>query len=436
MGCVLALGFLLATPAAGRVRSDGAEGAAGPVAFAHASFAQSLDTTGVEEYWTADRMRAARPLGLDEVGNAITPRAAAPRSASRAAVLAAPRSVGKLFFTAPEGNAVCSAAAVNTAEKNVIITAAHCAHSGMPKACGLLGTQTCPGQYYTNFLFVPRYANGAAPDGEWVGTRAITHRQWIDAEDLEFDQALIEVAPRNGVNLVSVVGGNGVAWNYPATESDIRVWGWPAETPYNGETVQRCGGNTTPFNGSGDAKIPCPLTGGASGGPWFISMANANVGFIWAVTSRRTISGPAHLIAHPLGRSILSLLSVARSSRVVSSTTARAASRASISLRAVPPRVGRGQLVRLRSRTSANTRVVLGVRYSARGAWHRVQVKRTGADGIVEFGQQPARVGLRWYRVRTATASEIVRVRVYPCPLPVDRTPAVVDATGCTAPVG
>lgn len=433
LGCVLALGFLLATPAEGGSRG---EGRSAPIVLANAAFAQSLDTTGVEDYWTADRMESALPLGLDEVGNPIKPRAAAPRSTSRATTLTAPRSVGKLFFTTPQGNAVCSAAAVNTAEKNVIITAAHCAHSGKPKPCGLLGTQICPGQYYTNFLFVPRYANGSAPDGQWAGTRAITHQQWIDSENLEFDQALIEVAPRSGVHLVSVVGGNGVAWNYPATESDIRVWGWPAEGAYNGETVQRCAGNTTPFESSGDAKIPCPLTGGASGGPWFISMANANVGFIWAVTSRRTITGTPYLIAHPLGRSILTLLSVARASRVAPRTTDRLASRTSISLRAVPQRVGLGQLVRLRSRTSASTRVVLGVRYSAHGAWHRVEVKRTGRDGIVEFQQKPARVGLRWYRVRTATATATVRVRVYPCPLPVDRTAAVVDATGCTAPVG
>lgn len=425
------MGLIMVTPAPGQARASSPADTLVPV---NEAVAQVLDTDGVEDYWTADRMENAVPLGLDELGDLITdPRPTAPRVAARAA-LTAPRSVGKLFFVDGTSNFVCSAAAVNTAEKNVIITAAHCAHSGKPKSCGLL--QTCPGKYFTNFLFVPRYANGNAPDGRWVGTRAITHRRWIDAEDLAYDQALIEVAPRSGRNLVRVVGGNGLAWNYPTRQNDVRVWGWPAEAPYDGETVQRCTGNTSSFNGSGDAKIPCPLNGGASGGPWFISMVNSDVGFIWAVTSRRTTSGTPYLLADPLDSSIKTLLANARANRVVARTTAQPASRASITLRAVPQHVGRGQATRLRSRTSASTRVVLGVRFSQRGSWHRVDVKRTGRDGIVEFRDRPSRVGLRWYRVRTASASKIVRVRVHPCPLPVERTAAVVDATACTAPAG
>lgn len=437
IGCVLALGFLLATPAEGRVRSEGQ----GPVALANAAVATSLDPTGVESYWTADRMRAARPLGLDELGDLIRPRPATPRSTSRAAALAAPRSVGKLFFTTPEGNAVCSAASVNTAAKNLIITAAHCAHSGMPKRCGFLGGQTCPGAYFTNFLFVPRYADGSAPDGKWVGTRAYTHSQWVNEEDLAFDQALIAVAPRAGRNLVNVVGGNAVAWNYPIREDRVGVWGWPAESPYDGETVQKCAGSTTLFDGS-DAKIACPMNGGASGGPWFISMTNANVGYIWAVTSRRTTSGTPYLIADPFGNEIKTLFSSARTNtpaRVAAPTPApRVSTRAAlIPLVATPNLVQRGQLVRLRARTSARTRTYLSVKYSAAGAWHRIGSKRTDSNGVVVYSVRPTRVGVQWFRVRTATRkSGAVGVRVVACPLPLDRSLAVVSATGCTQPVG
>lgn len=441
MGCVLALGFLLATPAEGRVRGEGRQV---PVALAPAAMTQSLDPTGVEAYWTADRMQKAQPLGLDEVGDLIKPRAAAPRSTSRATALTSPRSVGKLFFTTPEGNAVCSAAAVNSAAKNLIITAAHCAHSGMPKPCGLL--RTCPGQYYTNFLFVPRYANGTAPDGKWVGTRAFTHSQWVSDEDLAFDQALIQVAPRAGWNLVNVVGGNGVAWNYPLREDRVGVWGWPAESPYDGQTVRKCAGSTTVFSG-GDAKIPCPLTGGASGGPWFISMTNANVGYIWAVTSRRTTSGTPYLIADPFGNEIKTLFSSARTNtpaRAVAAPTpapvpaSRVTTRAAlIPLVATPTLVQRGQLVRLRARTSARTRTYLSVKYSASGAWHRIGSKVTDRYGVVVYGVRPSRVGVQWFRVRTATRkSGAVGVRVVACPLPLDRSLAVVSATGCTQPVG
>jgi V8-like Glu-specific endopeptidase len=302
-------------------------------------------------------MAAADPLGLDAVGNLLAPRPAATgRTASRPGVVV-PRSAGKLFFTTPQGDAVCSAAAVHTPQRDVIITAAHCAHTGPG---GLLR----PSRYFTNFLFVPRYTDGSAPDGRWVGVRAVTHRQWIEDENLAFDQALIEVAPRAGRNLVDVVGGNGLAWNYPARQAEVRVWGWPAEAPYNGETAQRCFGPTASFSGTRDAQIACPMTGGASGGPWFLSMINPNVGFIWAVTSRRTITGPKLLIARPLTSSITTLLSAAArasSPAVVRPASSRIAARPRIVLRAIPSTVGRGQLLRLRVRTTPGTRVVFRV---------------------------------------------------------------------------
>lgn len=405
-----------------------------------------LDSDDVRDYWTADRMRSAVPADLDPDGDPIPGgQAASPRPAPRASTITSPRSAGKLFFTTRQGNAVCSAAAVNTAQKNVIITAAHCAHSGPRNPCGLL--QNCP-EYFTNFLFVPRFNNGNAPDGSWVGTRAITHREWVLNEDLDFDQALIEVAPRNGRRLVDVVGGNGLAWNFPARQADIAVFGWPAEAPYDGRTVKRCTGTTTPLDRTSDAFIKCPMNGGASGGPWFIGRINANVGFIWAVTSRRTTSGTPYLIANPLDSSIRKLLSNARlfsrsstTSTAVTSNPARLPSYSSRaasvpSVFAARSSVGRGQLAALRARGRAGTNLLLDVRFSPTGRWTNVTFGRTNSSGAVDFKVRVASVGDRWYRVRSATGrSTPARVRVFPCPLPYDRTPAVVDATACTSPV-
>ncbi|MFC7502501.1 hypothetical protein, partial [Nocardioides sp. GCM10030258] len=102
-----------------------------------------------------------------------------------------------------------------------------------------------------------------------------------------------------------------------------------------------------------------------------------------------------------------------------------------------PTLVQRGQLVRLTARTSARTRTYLSVKYSASGAWHRIGSKVTDRYGRVAYQVRPSRVGVQWFRVRTATrTSGAVGVRVVPCPLPLDRSLAVVSATGCTQPVG
>lgn len=428
LGCALMVGLLLVAPANGRPTPDRRAATPGV-----ATVASSADVGDVLDYWTPARMARAKPLGLDVDGNRLAPRPRATGRTTARATVAVPRSAGKLFFTTPQGDAVCSAAAVNTAQRDVIITAAHCAHTGP----GFLLT---PASYYTNFLFVPRYNNGSAPDGAWVGVRAITHRQWIEDEDLAYDQALIEVAPRGGANLVDVVGGNGLAWNYPARQSDVRVWGWPAEAPYNGETAHRCAGSTSSFAGTADAKIACPMTGGASGGPWFLSMTGAHVGFIWAVTSRRTVTGEKYLIARPLTSAIQTLLAAAaRTSGPVATrpASARAAQRPRVALRAIPARVGSGQLLRLRVRTTRGTRVVLRVRTSRSAPWTRSRVGRTNSDGLVEFRLRPAKPERRWYRAYTArAASDPVRVSVHRCPLPYDRSAAVVDAIRCTRPVG
>ncbi len=440
------LGLLLAVPVTGGATAS--ERSARVVPARTATVATAADADEVLAYWTRRRMAAALPLGLDAAGDLLVPRTgAAPRTSARATT-STPRSAGKLFFTTPGGDAVCSAAAVNTAQKNVIITAAHCAHTGPG---GLLS----PSRYFTNFLFVPRYRNGSAPDGRWVGARAVTHSQWVRNGDLAYDQALIEVLPRNGRRLVDVVGGNGLAWNHPPRQTDVRVWGWPAESPYSGEYAHRCAGSTSSFAGSGDAKIACAMNGGASGGPWYLGMLYRDVGFIWAITSRRTTSGTKYLIAYPLTGAIRNLLAATRDSSALAATPAparpamahttgsapaptsgRLAARAGgIRFRAVRRHEGRGQVVRLRARTTRDTRIVLRVKLSRRASWQVVDVKRTNSDGIVEFRHRPRRAGLRWYHVRTQRASsDPVRVRVHWCPLPYQRSRAVVDAIDCTNP--
>lgn len=423
LGSVMASTFVVTMPAS--ARAPDASALPTPAAAIRTA---ALDTDGVRSYWTPSRMEAAVPLGLDVDGNhlaAAPPASSTPRA--KAAALTAPRTVGKLFFTTNEGDAQCSAAALNSPGRNVVITAGHCANDGP----GLLG----PTANFRNFLFVPRYARGSAPDGRWVGTKVALHNAWVRSADTDYDQAVLTVAPIGGRNLVDVVGGNGLALNYPVRQNEVRVWGWPAEAPYDGETVRRCSGITGTYPGTGDAQINCTMNGGASGGPWMLSMTSANAGFIWAVTSRRTLEGRARLVARPLTSAVLTLVSAVRSRPVVSPAR-RPAARSTVPFKAYPADVGRGQLLRLKVKVPAGGKATLQLRYSSRSSWATVSSARAGSTGVLEFRFHPTRVGWSRYRVVTTRGTSTRSVLVHHCPFPVSTSRAVVSATRCTAPVG
>lgn len=257
----------------------------------------------VRRYWTRARMAAAVPIEelVPSLG-ASTSGADAPRRTPGRAGVRTPRTTGKLFFNVDGGAAVCSAAAIKTEKRNQVITAGHCVHTG-PNPGGIL-LPPDP-HFYSDWLFVPRYRNGAAPFGRWVANGAWAFTGWIENEAFKFDQAIISFKKRNGRRLVDQVGGNEVVWGKDQRQWGTRIWGWPAEAPYDGETPQRCDGRTVPFENSADAAMnECDMNGGASGGPWLLPRGRTvNTGRIWAVTSRRVIGEPI-LLARPLPREI------------------------------------------------------------------------------------------------------------------------------------
>ncbi|WGX94360.1 serine protease [Nocardioides sp. L-11A] len=431
----LATGLPAATPAAG------ADSTPPTPPTPPAPVVQPLAPGGVRAFWTAKRMREAVPLDLDPAGTPLAAPAApaAPAAAGRRAADPSPRSTGKLFFSQGASTYVCSAAAINTPERNLVVTAGHCVNSG--GVSGFLGSCRA-GSYFTNFLFVPGYDHRAAPYGSWVGTHAVTHSEWIQQCDaFARDQAMIAVAPLNGRNLVDVVGGNGLAWNYPAREDGVRIVGWPAEAPYDGQSRHECTGPSTPLPQSSDAQLSCPMNQGSSGGPWFLRMASADTGFIWAVTSR-LIEGRSVLLATPFDASIEALLAAARTAggpvaaRLLDGRPKKGRKQR-VRLAATASTVGFGESYQLVASTRRVRKVVLQVRTAPAGPWQRIATLRTRGGGAVVTEAGPP--GTRWYRVKVKKRrkhSKPVAVTVLPCPLPLDRAPAVVAGTRCTSPVG
>ncbi|MEZ0580748.1 serine protease [Nocardioides sp. MH1] len=298
------------TPADAR---SGARTAAVPARHAVVTEAPTAAGTAreISSYWTSARMRAALPIEqlVDGLTRSLGPgRSAehAARARTRPRQVRAPRSTGKLFFRVDGADAVCTASAINTKKRNQVITAGHCVHTGPD--VGLLQQP----HFYSDWVYVPRYRNGHAPYGKWVANNAYAFNGWIEHEAFRFDQAIISFKRHGRHRLVDVTGGNDVVWGKPQREWGVRIWGWPAEDPFDGETAKRCDGRTVPFHDSADASMhACALTGGASGGPWFLPRGRtANSGRIWAVTSRRVLERPV-LLARPIPSEIRRMIRAA-----------------------------------------------------------------------------------------------------------------------------
>lgn len=235
----------------------------------------TADSTGAADYWTSDRMRAAIP------GDVLASKALERgKSSSAADVLQGPKTtvtgtkgkpslaqpadpvahIGKVFFTLGGQNYVCSGNVVSASNKSTVATAGHCLNEG-------------PGKFATNFVFVPKYKDGVAPYGAWSASEYFTPTQWSVGGDISYDTGFAAMDPRqDGALLEDVVGGSGVAFN-EARGLKYTAYGYPAAKPFNGERLWSCTGtatNDTTNPQFGTQGIPCDMTGGSSGGPWFI----------------------------------------------------------------------------------------------------------------------------------------------------------------------
>ncbi|WP_168929465.1 hypothetical protein [Nocardioides sp. GY 10113] len=282
-------------------------------------------------YWTAERMAAAIPLDLvaspgTASDAAVSPRRSAGRleaSAPRRAAVAAdasvpvPRWVGKLFFRDGSADYSCSAAALRNGARNQVLTAGHCVHTGPnPSGIPIVGGLLDEPRFYSDWVFVPRYRNGRAPFGRWAARTAYVTAGWAEQEDYAEDQGVVVLRRRDGKRIVGAVGGGRVSIGLAPRQRRVRIWGWPAAAPFDGQKAWRCDGRTRRTNNAGavgDAILPCTMTAGASGGPWMVRpKRKAKVGPIWAVTSRGLTTRP-RLIAQPLGEPVRRLIRAAAS---------------------------------------------------------------------------------------------------------------------------
>jgi V8-like Glu-specific endopeptidase len=312
----------------------GRPGAGGAVA-APATAGVAAQAAAVR-YWTPSRMAAATDASAGPAGPAGDAPAGPRRPGGRLRQLArksspapqastAPRltgdtagqglswthggavaaAVGKVFFTLAGEDYACSGALVGGKHPDVVLTAAHCVSSG-PGPGGAA-------QWAANWVFVPGFADGLPPYGEYTARRFFVSPDWTGPAGgrEQYDAAFVQVAaatlhgaagawasgtaqPPPGLPVEFAAGQDAT----PPTRS--YVFGYPAQAPYSGLDLNYCAGPAVASGGS--ARTPCGMTAGDSGGPWLAGFSpRAGSGAVFAVSTYKVSGNPRVLYGAVLG---------------------------------------------------------------------------------------------------------------------------------------
>lgn len=210
--------------------------------------------------------------------------------------------VGKLYFDTQPGAGErwswCSATAVNSENKSLVLTAGHCVFRPDPDGDGRI---TGNGFWYEHFQFCPGYEYGCRL-GVWNYRQVSTTWSWYGGVngyyDFRDDVAVLLVNPNNNGYLVNYVGGHGISFNEP-TNIYRHAFGYPASDSrwpnysYSGEDLIYCG-NQSYNDGTyvGTMWMNCTMTGGASGGPWLTYVGSNWLGYVNSVNSHKPYGGP------------------------------------------------------------------------------------------------------------------------------------------------
>lgn len=211
---------------------------------------------------------AVQPNNVGSVGAHFTSSRLIPLSADTVYPY---RAVGKLFFTIPgQGDFVCSGAVLRP---RIILTAGHCVHSGSGGSNG----------FFTNFLFVPGYRDGAAPYKSWTWSHVITTNAWSTGNGAvpnAADYALLEVndVPFNGVlRKIGQVTGHFGYRTLGLFPNHATLLGYPGNLD-NGNKMHQVTAQSFRTRTPNAVEYGSDMRGGSSGGPWVQNFGATAVG--------------------------------------------------------------------------------------------------------------------------------------------------------------
>jgi hypothetical protein len=216
---------------------------------------------------------------------AATPASAATGRVPNATTFGGTPTVGALFITGLFPLHICTASVVDSANRSVIMTAAHCIRSGTGKG----------------YEFAPAFHDGQAPYGMWRVTAAYAAPGWIRHFDNHDDFAFLLVAPKRVSGhierLQDVTGGNTLGTT-PAPGTRAAAVGYPLGV---GGSPIHCLARTYrkgPFSG-----FRCDgFADGTSGGPWLAGSGRTRrvVGLVGGLHQGGCT--PDQLYSPPLGK--------------------------------------------------------------------------------------------------------------------------------------
>ncbi len=238
------------------------------------------DINAVEAYWTPKRMASA--LSADIPAN--EKQVAIPRTLHQVRKRSFPAFTGslpipdpkadpvhppytqegKIFFSDGGRDWVCSGTALVSNNRSLVDTAGHCVADDK--------------HFVANWIFCPMYdGNGCH---YYIARVLATDKLWLDHSDrpdgwfgYDFGMAVVISTQPNKKLTDSFGGVTPIANLDPAHQTYLAV-GYPAAPPFNGQTQQKCESQVTKTDEQGgDVEamgIQCDMTGGSSGGGWFI----------------------------------------------------------------------------------------------------------------------------------------------------------------------
>ncbi|MDG4864302.1 serine protease [Streptomyces sp. T-3] len=159
----------------------------------------------------------------------------------------APAKVGALFSNDLDGGHFCTASVVHSADRNLIVTAAHCLGDG------------------EGVVFAPGYHDGEAPHGTWKIDQVFQDASWTedDQESEDADIAFVTLEPKDGKEIEDVTGATELDAS-GRTGEKVTVTGYPSS-----EDAPLTCTNTATKRSSTQQRIDCPDFGtGTSGSPW------------------------------------------------------------------------------------------------------------------------------------------------------------------------
>ncbi len=242
----------------------GTAGAAASTRVHPAGAADRGEAARAARYWTPARMRSTAPLDARRGAAALA------SFGPVAEATASPHSFnGRLFIRQGRRQGYCSATAIDSPSRTLVLTAAHCLNSG-PR--GRRGTSA-----WSHYLqFVPAYTRGLAPFGAFVAYRKTVFvlDDWSRFGNPNYDIGAIVVRPNaEGTKVADAVGGGAAIAMDAGRHQEFETFGYPGESkvlqgcdsPYVGDDSR-----TYRIPGPPTIAIRCHWAPGASGGGWLI----------------------------------------------------------------------------------------------------------------------------------------------------------------------